>query len=55
VKIIYLVKEDRDQTLTTFIEVHQQSHEVSIVNLRARVDFDQLVDQLAAADRVISW
>ena len=54
-KILYLVKEDRDQTLTTFIEVHRQSHEVSIVDLRAQVDFDQLVDQLAAADRVIPW
>ena len=54
-KILYLVKEAQDQTLRTLIEVQRQDHEVTIVNLDARADFEQLVEQVAAADRVISW
>jgi len=54
-KILYLVKGDRDRTLNTLVEVQRQSHEVSIVDLDARIDFDQLVDRLATVDRVISW
>lgn len=54
-KILYLVKRDLAPTEQAILESHRKGHEVTVVDLRATADYGQIVDQIAAADRVISW
>ena len=54
-KILHLVKRDLAPTEKTILETHRKGNEVTVVDLRTDKDYGRIVDQIAAADRVISW
>ncbi|MGW8271774.1 MAG: hypothetical protein ACWGN7_00140 [Thermodesulfovibrionales bacterium] len=54
-KILYLLKQDPDATLSTIMEVHRRNHEVTVIDLRSDSDYDQIVAQIETADKIISW
>jgi hypothetical protein len=55
VKILYLLTRDLDATGAALREAHATEHAVEVVDLRAETDWDRLVDEVAAADRVVCW
>lgn len=54
-KILYLVRNEGSDTLDAFIQEHRKEHEVTVLRVRDLQDYDGLIDQLFAADKVISW
>lgn len=54
-KILHLVKRDLAPTEASIVETHRKGHDVTLVDLRTETDYGRIVDQIAAADRVISW
>ncbi|HWR97395.1 MAG TPA: hypothetical protein VN317_03165 [Candidatus Methanoperedens sp.] len=54
-KILHIIKKDLTPTEKAILEAHRAAHEVATVDLRTDADYRRIVDQIAAADKVISW
>ena len=54
-QILYLIKKEPGETLRKLIEEQQKSHDVEIIELKDSLDYDAILNRMAAADRVISW
>jgi hypothetical protein len=54
-KVLYLVRQDLSETAKAIMEEQKKSNEVTVVDIRENKDYDQIVDQIAASDKVISW
>ena len=54
-KILHLVKKDLAPTEASILEAHRKGHDVTVIDLRTETDYGRIVDQIAAADKVISW
>lgn len=54
-KVLYIIKQDPDETLKKFLDEHKKSNEVTVVDLRKDKDYGRIVDLIAANDKVISW
>jgi len=55
VKILHLVKRDLAPTEKAILEAHRGGHDVEVIDLRTSTDYGRIVDQIAAADKIISW
>ncbi len=54
-KILYILKQEPDGTLTKIMDEHKKDQEVTVVDLRENKNYDQIVDLIASSDKVISW
>lgn len=55
-KILYILKQkEPDRTVNLLIEEHRKSHEVKVMSVSGNMNYDEIVDSIAASDRVISW
>jgi len=54
-KILYLLTRDLGATGAVLRHEHAQEHEVVVIDLLNERNYDRVVDEIAAADRVISW
>ena len=54
-RILYLLTRDLDATGAALRDEHARQHAVAVIDLRSEKDYDRVVDEIAAADRVISW
>jgi hypothetical protein len=54
-KILYLLTRKLDGTGAALRLEHAKEHSVVVIDLRSENDYDRVVDEIAAADRVISW
>jgi hypothetical protein len=54
-KILYILKQTPDATLTTIMEVHKKSNEVTVVDIKENKDYGKIVDLIFSHDKVISW
>lgn len=54
-KILYLIKQEPDETLKKIMDVHKKGNEVTIVNLQENKKYDQIIDLIFSSDKVISW
>lgn len=54
-KILYLLTRDLDASGAELRQEHAKEHTVEVIDLRKERDFDRVVDEIAAADRVVSW
>lgn len=54
-KILYLLKQDPDETAKRILDEHKKSHEVLLVDVRKNQNYDQIIDLIASSDKVISW
>jgi hypothetical protein len=55
VKILYILKQESDETVKAFMEIHKREHEVSVINLKENKNYSQLVELIEKSDRIISW
>lgn len=54
-KTLYLLKQEPDETLKKIIEEHKKTNDVKIIDIRKNKNYDEIVDSIFAADKVISW
>lgn len=55
-RILHLLNDGGDELSARIIEAHARDHQVRVVNLRDReLSFEQLVDEIFAHDKVVSW
>jgi hypothetical protein len=54
-KVLYLLKNEPDETGNKIIEEHKKSNEVTIININENKNYDEIVDAIASNDKVISW
>jgi len=54
-KILYILRQTPDKTLSRLIEEHRDANEVSVIYLGKTDDYGVIVDQIAETDKVISW
>ncbi len=54
-KILYILKQDPDETLNKIMEEHKKSNEITGVDLRESKNYDQIVDLITSSDKVIPW
>jgi len=55
VKILYLLTRDLDGTGAALHNEHTKEHAVEVIDLRRETDYGRVIDEIASADRVISW
>jgi hypothetical protein len=54
-RILYLLTGDLGATGAALRDAQAREHTVLAIDLRSEKDFERVVDEIAAADRVISW
>lgn len=55
-KILHLLNDGGDELSARIIAAHARDHQVRVVNLRDRdISFEQLVGEIFAHDKVVSW
>lgn len=53
--ILYLLTKDPGSTGEKILAEHKKKAEVTVIDLRHDKDYDKIVDQIAACDKIISW
>ncbi len=54
--ILHLLNDGGDELSARIIEAQARQHEVRVVNLRgSELSYEQLVDEIFAHDKVVSW
>ena len=55
-KILYLLKSKPDRTLQMIMEIQKKGNDLKIVELtKGPIAYEDLIDDIFAYDRVISW
>ena len=54
-KILYLITKDPDPALTAILDENKKSHETTVIDLRSNTQYAEIIDQIEAFDKVISW
>ena len=54
--ILHLLNGGGDELSARIVAAHARQHQVRVVNLRDRdISYEQLVDEIFAHDKVVSW
>ncbi|MEK6671892.1 MAG: hypothetical protein AABY42_00255 [Nitrospirota bacterium] len=53
-KILYLIKNELDNTAKMILEEHRKSDEVTSIDIRENRNYDEIIDLIASSDRIIS-
>ncbi len=54
-KILYIQKQDLDDTAKKIMEVHKKGNDVTVVSIKENKNYGQIVDLIFSSDKVISW
>lgn len=54
-KIVYILKQEPDQTVQAIIDETSGQADVTVVRLTKYRDYDSLVDLIENCDRVVTW
>lgn len=54
-KVLYLIKQEPDETVSKIMEEQGRSNEMTVINLKTNKDYNQIIDLIEATDKVISW
>ncbi len=54
-RVLYILRDEPDETVSKLIEFHGKDHEVNVVRLGEDISYDELVDKIFQYDKVISW
>ena len=53
--VLYILTKDMDSTAEKIIAAQKDKAEVTVIDLRDNKRYGEIVDLIAAADKVISW
>lgn len=54
-KILFLISQEPDSTLQTIIKENEKEHTVNVINLDQNNNYDEIIDAIEQAEKVISW
>lgn len=54
-KILYILKQDIDETVKKFMDVQKNSHEVIALDIRKNKNYSHIIELIEKNDRIISW
>jgi len=54
-KILYLIKEQPDETTKKIMQLQAEGNEVLTIDLRSEKDYDRIVEEIVNSDKVITW
>ena len=54
-KVLYILKNNADETVQSIINEHRKEHAVTVIDIRSEKDYARIVNQIRDADKVISW
>ena len=54
-KILYLLRQDPDETTQKIMDIQARDNEVVKIDIRSEKDYDRVVEEIVNSDRVISW
>jgi len=54
-KVLYILKQEPDETAKKLIEEHKKAADVTVVDMRKDKDYDKIIDLVVSNDKVISW
>ena len=54
-QILYLLKEEPDETVTKFMLIHKKTHNVEVIDLREDNNYIQIMEHIEKSEKVISW
>lgn len=54
-KVLEILRSEPTDTVSKMIEVHEADNDVKVVKLYENADYDALVDDIFASDKVLSW
>ncbi len=54
-KILYILRQEPDETLKKIMEEHKKAQEVTVVDLKENKNYTQIIDLIASCDKVIAW
>lgn len=55
-KILDILSDGPTELSTRFIELHKKGNDVKVIDLsKGEASYDKVIDEIAAADKVISW
>ena len=54
-KLLYIVKSEATETLSSMMESHKKDAEVTVINLRENKKYREIIQQVFANDKVITW
>jgi len=53
-KILYLLKEQPNETIKKIMQLQREKNEIVTIDLRKEKDYDRIVEEIVTADKVIS-
>ncbi len=54
-KILYLMRNNPDDTANKIIEIQKQTNDVSIIDINLNKNYDEVIDAIAESDKIITW
>ncbi len=54
-KILFLLRQDPDETTRRIMEVQSDNNETTTIDIRTERDYDRVVEEIVKSDKVISW
>jgi hypothetical protein len=54
-KVLYIVKDEIDNTGRELIDLHREQADVSVIELNANRNYADIIKQVFDSDRVICW
>jgi hypothetical protein len=52
--IVYVLKDTQDPTMAKIMEQHKGGNDVTVIDIRENKDYDQIIDAIDKADKVIA-
>lgn len=54
-KILYIVKSEPTSLVKNLIDSNSKGNDVKVIDLSKGADYESIIDEIAASDKVISW
>ncbi len=54
-RILYLLKEEPDETVTKFMDIHRKTHHVDVIDLRENRNYLRIMELLEKSEKLIFW
>ncbi len=54
-KVLFLLKQEPDNTAKTIIEVQKTLADVTVIDMRTDKNYDKIIDEAVSSDKIITW
>ncbi len=54
-KILYILKQDLDETGEKILQEHKKMAEVTVIDLRTNKNYEEIIELIEKNDKIITW